>query len=112
MSSRFVAQLTCAAVTLALASVSNANDVGVSGQKLILFDRAGRHKAVYVSKLDPGIQKGAGGDPTLLDATFEWFYTDAPATVNGAFDMGPGLAWTTNSDTVAKFYTPSIIGEK
>ncbi len=33
----------------------------------------------YVSKDDPGIAKGSEGDPALLSATLEVFFTDTPS---------------------------------
>jgi hypothetical protein len=92
---------------LSAVATAAADDVGVVGRKLILLDKTfiGKAKTVYVSKLDPSIHKGAGGDPALLDGTFRWFYTDTPSSVTGSFTM-PSSHWITNSDAVAKFTNP------
>jgi hypothetical protein len=80
-----------------------AADLGVTGKKLVLIDRPSpATKAVYISKLDPGLQKGASGDPALLTGTFEWFYTDEPSSVGGSFTL-PSSLWVTNTVAVAKF---------
>jgi hypothetical protein len=80
-----------------------AADLGVTAKKLVLVDRPSPgSKAVYVSKLDVGLQKGAAGDPALLSGTFEWFYTDEPSSVGGSFTL-PSSLWVANTDAVAKF---------
>jgi hypothetical protein len=77
---------------------------GISGEKLVVVDKlaaSGKAKTVYVSKLDPGIVKGAAGDPALLSGSFEVFYTDAPANVSGSFALP--APWQKNEATVAKY---------
>jgi hypothetical protein len=83
---------------------AKADDIGIVGTKLVLLanPNSAKFKVVYKSKLDPGIHKGAGGDPTLLDGTFDWFYTDQPMSVFGSFVLAP-VGWITNSDSVAKW---------
>jgi hypothetical protein len=77
--------------------------VGITGTKLVIVDKqalAGRAKVVYVSKLDPGIDKGAEGDPAELSGTFEVFYTDA-SSVAGSFVLPS--PWQKNIAAVAKY---------
>jgi hypothetical protein len=99
---------------LALVLVLNYNtawtaDVGVAAKKLVLLNKASpANKAVYVSKLDAGLQKGPAGDPTMLSGMFEWFYTDMPTSVGGSFIM-PSSLWTVNTDTLAKFSNSEAI---
>ena len=94
----------------ALASLSapaGADDVGILGTRLVILAKpsAAQAKVVYRSRLDPGVHKGASGDPALLSGTFEWFYTDEPSSVFGAF-VQPSSFWVANTDTVAKFSNP------
>jgi hypothetical protein len=110
---RTLAIATLAAAVLVTAQGSLAADAGVPGKKLILLNKAvfGKLKTVYVSKssADPGIAKGAAGDPTLLDGTFDWFYeTDGATSVFGCFlieDSTPSFQgeWVKNTDAVAKY---------
>lgn len=88
-----------------LAAVAAADDTGVLGTKLVLLAKpsASQFKVVYRSKLDPGIHKGASGDPGLLSGSFEWFYTDEPTSVFGAFVQPSSPFWVINTDAVAKF---------
>jgi hypothetical protein len=85
-------------------------DLGVAGRKLVLLDKlatAGRAKTVFVVRGDAGIAKGAAGDPGQLAGRFVWFYTDAPTSVGGAFDLanaGAG-AWVANG-RAAKYVNP------
>lgn len=105
MSKRIPLQL---GIVLALvtARVTLAADVGVAAKKLILMNRSSpANKAVFVAKRDAGLQKGAAGDPSLLSGSFEWFYTDTPGSVGGAFTL-PSALWTTNSLAIAKFVNP------
>jgi hypothetical protein len=78
-------------------------EIGITGAKLVVVDKealAGKAKVVYVSKLDPGIEKGAAGDPVELSGTFEVFYTDA-SSVGGTFVLPS--PWQKNEATVAKY---------
>ena len=82
----------------------HAADAGVTGRKLIVVDKlatAGKAKVVFVSKLDPGIEKGTAGDPALVDGRFDVFYADAPGSVTGAFVMP--APWLVNKEKVAKY---------
>ena len=96
---------------LGLALCAQGADLGVAGAKLVLIDKlatAGKAKTVFVVRDDPAIEKGAAGDPGQLAGRFEWFYTDASASVGGAFDLvnaGAG-AWIVNGDAVAKYVNP------
>ena len=89
----------------------HAADAGVTGRKLIVVDKlaaANKAKVVFVSKLDAGIDKGAAGDPALLDGTFEVFYEDAPGSVTGTFVMP--APWLVNKDAVAKYVNKAAPG--
>ena len=111
MTKRFAAQLACAAVTLALASVSSADDAGISGLKLVILDKtftAGKSKLVYVAKGEAGIHKGAAGDPSLLSGTFDWSFSNMSGPVNGSFAL-PSPLWLTNDDGMARFFTPDAL---
>jgi hypothetical protein len=79
-------------------------EVGIAGTKLIAVDKlaaANKAKVVYVARNDPGIAKGAGGDPALLSGLFEVVYTDQPTSVAGSFVLPS--PWRTAKDTVAKY---------
>ena len=81
-----------------------AQDVGVSGTKLVIVDKTattGTAKTVFVTKGDPNIAKGIDGDPALLEGALEVFYTDAPSSVVGSFLIPP--PWLINKPTVAKY---------
>jgi pimeloyl-ACP methyl ester carboxylesterase len=89
----------------------HAADAGVTGRKLIVVDKlaaANKAKVVFVSKLDAGIDKGAAGDPALLDGTFEVFYEDAPGSVTGTFVMP--APWLVNKDAVATYVNKAAPG--
>jgi hypothetical protein len=106
---RFGAIAGCA-TCLALNGIGFGADIGVTARKFVLLDNVatGKAKTVYVSKLDSGIEKGAAGDPSLLTGTFEWFYTDVPSSVMGAFTM-PSSHWIADTDAVAKFANADAI---
>jgi pimeloyl-ACP methyl ester carboxylesterase len=90
---------------------AQATDAGVTGRKLIVVDKlaaAGKAKVVFVSKLDAGIEKGAAGDPSLIDGTFEVYYEDAPGSVAGTFVMP--APWLVNKDAVAKYVNKAAPG--
>jgi len=93
-----------------------AAEVGVTGKKLVIVDKleaADKAKVVYVSKLDPGIDKGASGDPTQMAATFVVEYADN-ASISGGFVMPAGSGWLVNKDTVAKYVNkeaPAVGGQ-
>jgi pimeloyl-ACP methyl ester carboxylesterase len=89
---------------LAVVWTAAAADVGVTGRKLIVIDKvaaANKAKVVFVSKGDPGIEKGSGGDPADLDGTFEVSYESGGSSVDGTFVMPS--PWLVNTDTVAKY---------
>jgi hypothetical protein len=91
-------------------STAFAADVGVTANKFILLDNLenGKAKTVYVSKMNSGIDKGPGGDPSLLTGAFEWYYTDTPSSVIGAFSL-PSSHWIVDTDAVAKFVNTQAI---
>ena len=106
------------AVVLGIACVAGpavADDVGVTGRKLIIIDKlvaAGRAKLVYVSKGDLAIHKGPGAidfktGPQGIEGSFQVFYTDN-GSVSGSFVMP--AEWKINKDTVAKFVNKEAPG--
>jgi len=102
-------QRTFLALTMMVAIVgsASADDVGVTGRKLVLLAKplSAKFKVVYLSKGDLGVHKGASGDPAQITGAFEWFYTDEPSSLIGSFVM-PSSHWIENSDAVAKFRNP------
>jgi hypothetical protein len=71
--------LLCAILLLA-ASAARATDIGVTGQTLVISDKraaSGKSKVVFKIK-DAAVAKGADGNPALLNATLDIFYTDRP----------------------------------
>jgi hypothetical protein len=96
--------------------VAHADDVGVTGRKLIVVDKivaANKAKLVYVSKGDPNIHKGPGAPdfkngPQLVTGQFDVFYTDN-ASIAGSFIMP--AEWKINKDDkVAKFVNKDAPG--
>ena len=97
--------LAASGAALLFAGAAGAADLGVAGRKLIVIDKlaaAGKAKVVFVSKGDPGIQKGPGGDPADLDGSFEVFYTDAPANF-ARLRLNEAGAWRVNEDDKASY---------
>lgn len=87
-------------VAICLAGLAGADDAGVAGKKLTIIDAgtsSGKAKLLYLAKLDPGIQKGADGSASQLDATLEIFYTDDPNAGRSRFEMPQGTGWRLNS---------------
>lgn len=95
---------------LCVIPAAKAADLGVSGKKFIAINKiatSGKTKLVYLSRGDPGIAKGAAGDPASLSGEFDWFYTDDPGAVNGHFDLDSAF-WVTNNDRLAKYVTSDV----
>jgi hypothetical protein len=84
-------------LTLGLGTPAFAADAGIPADRLEITDLSGTSgtgSVRYLARLDPGIQKGASGPPSLLDATLDVFYTDRPGAGTSHFDM-PG--WQRNT---------------
>ncbi len=74
-----------------------AGDAGIAAEKLVITDLAAKNgtgRITFVARLDPGIQKGGGGPPDLLDATLDIFYTEDPGAGTSHFSMP---AWEQNT---------------
>ena len=92
----FAALSLCVMVAMG-ASTAQADDVGIAVKRLIITDlyaKNGTGRVTYLARLDNGIQKGVSGDPKLLDATLDIFYTDDKAAGTGHFNM---FAWQENT---------------
>ncbi len=95
-----------------VAGPGRAADAGVAGKKLVLIDRLasrGTAKLEYVAS-DAEIQKGADGDPGLLDARLEVFYGDIPGAGGSRLDMPRGAGWVRN-DGSARYVNRSAPSE-
>ncbi len=78
-----------------------ATDVPVRGLKLTVVAKTvpgGKAKATFIAK-DASITKGAGTDPTQIEASLEVAYDGA----RGVFAMPQGARWLTNSGKLAKY---------
>jgi hypothetical protein len=86
-------------------STAPPTEIPLSGRKLRIIDKgAPRQKLVAVLK-DPGVQKGAAGDPSGLSGMAHVFYTDDPANA-AVYDLGSS-GWTLNKPSVAKYVNRS-----
>lgn len=95
----------CAVVFGAVLGVpALAEDVPVFARKLLLLDKAGAARMAYLAK-DSAITVGAAGDPALLSATLEIFYSDDPA--NRATFLLDNIGWFKNNEKLAKYRNSS-----
>lgn len=93
------------AMLLLATSAARATDIGVTGQTLVISDKhaaLGKSKVVFKIK-DAAVAKGADGNPALLNATLDVFYTDRPC--NFARLRLPGSS-TCRSGRPARSRTP------
>jgi hypothetical protein len=77
-------------------------DIPVAGKKLTIVDKTAINGTAKISSLqkDPAVNKGAGGNPALLNGTLEIFYTSS--STGGAFLPMPS-PWKINTPSVAKY---------
>jgi hypothetical protein len=90
---------------IALPGATGAAELGVRGDRLVIKDTRtvnGKASIKYTAHRDAGIEKGPVGLTTMLEGTFQVFYTDDPCNLS-KFVLPPGSAWRLNSETTAKF---------
>ena len=93
-------------VLLLMSAPALAADAGVPGKKLVITEKTNGDSSVVLTLVkDDGIQKGGGvarNEPEGLDGSLEIFFTDAPSSVHGAFQM-PAEFWLKNGEKSARF---------
>jgi hypothetical protein len=92
---------------LAVGSAAWAGTTGITPTKLILMEKGGKAKAVFLAK-DPGVTKGAGGDVATVSAQLDvaWDATSGTFTLPAAANDGT-RGWLANDPKVAKYASKS-----
>jgi hypothetical protein len=101
-------------VALTCAARAQAADLGVTVDKLVITDNTAGHRPsrlTYRSRNDAGIQKGAAGNPALLDGTLEVYYTDQPCNF-AKLSLASGPHWVHNTAAKTRYRNTSGGGVK
>lgn len=90
-----------ARATLALAAARFApTEAGIAAKKLLVIEKPGSGKIVFVAK-DEAIDNGGAGDAALIDGALNVFYTNAPVDTLGVLTVP--APWAQHDDAVSKY---------
>jgi len=111
------AWLAVVAVLAGLALPVQAENIGITGRKLVVLDKRefSNRSAVRFLSIDPKIRKGSGTSVATIGATLD-ITIDAfnQRAIGGAFSVPQGFSttagWRVNNSSLAKFVNPGAPG--